>query len=219
MAGFQRVPNTWEIRVHSEQGSGSRFDNIWHMLFSAYVAPTQMTTDSVGELFETAVSGLLVDQRTDYEWKTLTITDLDSATGPQFVTNLDGLVGSDSNDPLPPNVCGMIEWNTALRGRSFRGRSFISGFCEDGSTGVPTAGVISHLGVFATAWMTALHSAGPPAQDLAVVSRFSGKMDNPNTSSNLKMVPKPRNPAIATAVTGMSVETVWKSQRRRAIQG
>jgi len=148
------------------------------------------------------------------------VTDLTSATSPQFIGVHDALVGGDGGQLLNPNQCGMIEWVTALRGRSFRGRWFQSGFTEASNDGgIIQPGARNALNNFAQDLILAFRIVGPPSWDLAVVSRFSGMQTNTTGRGRLRRIPIPRVTGLATPITLSEIETVWKSQRRRAMIG
>jgi hypothetical protein len=138
----------------------------------------------------------------------VTVTSLDSATGPQanFVppTFIDGALES----PSLPNINSLsVSFRTALRGRSFRGRNYVVGLTEsqvtDNTVDVPTTegyqAAYTALRTGATASIAAW----------SVVSRYSGV--DPVTKK-----PIPRVEGIATPITSVViVDPIIDGQRRR----
>jgi len=201
---------------------GKHVVNTTYIKWSAAPALTQATADAIAELIENAyeTSGLSALLHTSWSLDTIIVTDLASAAAPQFTGAHDALVGGDGGQLINPSQCGMIEFGTALRGRSFRGRWFQSGFTEASNDGgIIQPGAITALGGFGNALVVQLHSSGPPSQDMAVVSRFSGMQTNLTGRGRLRRVPIPRTAGLATPITTVAAETVWKSQRRRAMPG
>lgn len=108
--------------------------------------------------------------------------------------------GGDVTHPQLPNNCTVaVKWSTALRGRSFRGRTYHLGLNEDIVTG-NTLSASAHSAFID--WYNALLIAldGLPS-NLVVVSRFE---DN-----------APRTVGIATDIQAVSIDTTVDSQRRR----
>jgi hypothetical protein len=120
------------------------------------------------------------------------VTDVRSPSNPQFVVPWN-VAGTASGAPLPNAVAAMISWSTALRGRSFRGRSYLPGFTESVSDGnSPDAGTITALEAFADDLIANYGGGSGPA--LGVASRKLGVL----------------NP-----ITARSVSAKWRTQRRR----
>lgn len=99
---------------------------------------------------------------------------LDVATGTlQATTSFAPAVtpGSDVADPLPPVVQGLMKLTTTaiVNGRVIRGRIFLPGATEARSTaGVPTAGYLAAVAVFATGLI------GAASTDWTVWSQTNG---------------------------------------------
>lgn len=219
---FQRVPNTYEIRLNWTYAPGIQGVNIFHVRYGAHNTLTSGVADVFAENFEGALdsSGIAAFLHTGVTLDTIVVTDLDSATGPQFEGAFDAFAGTDANEYIPLQANGMLEFTTALRGRSFRGRTFLAGFTEAASAGgAPTAGCITAIGQFGAALIAANHTIGPPTIDLAVVSRFSGTHLVAGPGGQTLRRPLARAEAIATPINAALAETVWKTQRRRAVAG
>ena len=136
------------------------------------------------------------------------VTDLSSATG--FAVSQPAPVPAPSGDvalPAGPNQNALcVSFKTAFRGRSFRGRNYVSGYArEDVSS--------NDLSVTRTAETLAAYNGLFPIAnawggDWVVVSRYSGKLPNGD--------PAPRVTGIATPITAVvAVDRTIDSQRRR----
>lgn len=118
------------------------------------------------------------------------------------------LAGGGTGDVLPLNVASCVTLRTALAGKSFRGRTYISGFAEseNDAGGRITTAANNAAAAFITAINTALNTAGVP---LAVLSRpYAGKTVPAKTF--------PARTGQGNIVTAAIVrDTKWESQRRR----
>jgi hypothetical protein len=141
--------------------------------------------------------------------KEIVVTDLTTATAPSLVTPaLVDSVGTHSINSLPNNVSLCVSFRTAARGRSFRGRNYFVGLCEDQVTANTVAGatvtalqdaynLLSGAGTLAANWTW------------SVVSRFSGMGGTPRR-------PTPRTTGVITPITSaLVVDPIIDSMRRR----
>jgi len=163
----------------------------------------QALADTIGDLLSGAYTELLGATSDSFHWDTVTVTDVRTVDGPQFVaTTFDDLQGTDSANPLPYQTAGLISWSTNTRGRSFRGRTYLGLFCEDHSDGRNlSTDLKTAMGDFATVIVE--------SGSFAVLSRFHlNPTPPPNTI--------PRDPGVATLITGSTVHPLWRTQRRRA---
>jgi hypothetical protein len=130
------------------------------------------------------------------------VTDLRTADGPQFLVDSD-VNGDDGANPLPFQTAALISWKTSRRGRSFRGRTYIGGFCEDHSDGRQLSTDLKNALEDFTG-----HVEG--AGYFGVISLFE-----PNPSPPPSSVA--RDPGILTLISSHSVHGFWRTQRRRAL--
>lgn len=138
------------------------------------------------------------------------VTDL---TGPEggkieFTTGLP-LAGSGNEESMPNNVAPAITFHTASRGRSFRGRNYISGIPASQCNGNRLLGA---YGDFLTAAYNALLAvATANACEWVVVSRYSG-----TAIVDGKKKAVPRVTGISTPILSASFkDLVVDSQRNR----
>lgn len=128
-------------------------------------------------------------------------TDLSSESGPaiEYTTGLP-IVGTQGNPQLPNNVTFVVKWTTALRGRSYRGRTYHVGLAEDQVVGnsLGTGYDVTFGAIYAD--LISLFADVYPAQ-LVVLSRYHNNA--------------PRSSCVATPVLSAYVDTTLDSQRRR----
>jgi hypothetical protein len=136
------------------------------------------------------------------------ITDLETPTG--FTVTIPAPApapaGARGAAALPNNVCLTVSFRTNARGRSFRGRNYISGFAEDQVVlNTVDAGTLSDIvdgyeGLFTV--------ASDATSSWVVVSRFSGV----DTDGE----PIPRLSGLTTNISAvLIVDAIVDSQRRR----
>lgn len=136
------------------------------------------------------------------------VTDLTTATsGAISQAPTIGTFGSDSRTSSPANVAPCISFHTAKRGRSFRGRNYITGICEaDITINTVIGSVISALTV---SFNELLDVGITNGAEWVVVSRFSGV--EPGTGK-----PIPRAEGISTPILSASfTDNIVDSQRGR----
>lgn len=130
----------------------------------------------------------------------IVVVDLSSQFAPSYelpiVTNA---AGTATGDAYPNNVANVVSLLTTLRGRAFRGRSYMVGMAESWGSGssilVVTATLLANT---YNALQTSLTGSG---MSLAVGSRQLNGV--------------PRAIGVATPVSSFRVDTILDSQRRR----
>lgn len=216
---FIPVPHCWEVKLSWSLGGSSFPVNIFHIDGTVPGTLTQGQANGIAEIFEGALesSNIQAFQHTGMNLLDVQVTDLSTSTAPQFHGTFDAYAGLDTTDPLPAQTAGMIEWTTALRGRSYRGKTFFAGFCEDGSGGGPTTALVNALDAFGLNIRTGLSGNNIP---LVIASKFSGShLVGPDARGRVRLVPTPRVTGIMTPVVASAAETQFKTQRRRSFPG
>jgi hypothetical protein len=141
--------------------------------------------------------------------KELVVTDLTSATAPSLVTPaLTGNSGTHSINSMPNNVSLCVSFRTSARWRSFRGRNYFAGLCEDQVDGntVNSATVTALQDAYNLLVGSGTFSAN---WTWSVVSRFSGMSGTPPR-------PTPRAAGVITPITSARVvDPIIDSMRRR----
>ena len=179
---------------------GQYVENVWHVHSGSAWIPEEMAllADHLIAWWEVCYRPSYV---TTYSLRTVRVTNLNTINSsvveralnpPQF--------GTRTLDPaLPNNVTVAIKWLTELRGRSYRGRTYIPCLTES----LVAGNHLSEDGLtlsafFASSLMDAINVAG---RDLCIVSYC-----NDHTW---------RTEGVTTPVTAFSVNEVLDSQRRR----
>ena len=127
------------------------------------------------------------------------VIDLSSQTGAAFDTGVTGMGGSGSGEALPNNVAAVISWGTALRGKSFRGRTYIGGLASSEFT----------QNELNDAAQAALADAGNSL--LTTVDDLGAALSIVSYCSNKAW----RTVGVATPVVSLTAEKKLRTQRRR----
>jgi len=135
-------------------------------------------------------------------------TDMTTDTSGQVTIGGGGITGAIGGDPLPNAMAAAIAFHTASRGRSFRGRNYL--------TGLPAGARLGANGIhpdFASSMVAAygglLTAVFPAGQTWVVASRFHGV--DPTTHK-----PIPRSAGVTTPVTSVVfTDLTLDTQRRR----
>jgi hypothetical protein len=138
----------------------------------------------------------------------LTVRDLRSPNQPEFTSSGVPVSGGGTGDCLPLNVAAVCTVRTALAGKSFRGRTYFSGFSElqNDAQGRQSAAV----GTAIVAAMTSINSI------LAGSSLTVAVLSRPRDASTIPAKTITAKVAAATAVQSFEARnTKWESQRRR----
>lgn len=134
--GRPGLPGTTTLYFH-EDGvtTADQVDAVkafWNSLKNNIVTGTNLAVDGVAEIVE---------------------SDTGEIVGTDDTGHGGVIVGTDSADPLPPTVQGLIQWRSGVYvgGREIRGRTFIGCITETSNTaGVPNAGTVAAWTGYAT---------------------------------------------------------------------
>jgi hypothetical protein len=135
------------------------------------------------------------------------VTSQDSSTAPQ-VTLVPPIVslGLKNDEIMPNNVTLVVSFRTDLRGRSFRGRNYVTGLTVSSLTG--NLIVASDVDAWIGAYNEINTVLGDTVYTWVVCSRFSGV--------DAAGHPIPRAAGVTTPITAVTiVDNVADSQRRR----
>lgn len=166
---------------------------------------TQAPTVGIMEQLAGAVSGLWnlylkPLQTSSSQLTAIKVTSLvtDNAPGIEYTSGLP-VSGTGSAASVPNNVAVVVKWTTALRGRSYRGRTYHLGIPQASvSASALTSGYRTSL---LQAWGNFVIVGTNPTWNLVVASRFTNN--------------QPREIGLATVVNGLSINPTVDSQRRR----
>lgn len=195
---FVPIPNCVSVQmVHLVQGQIC--ENVYHVAVGA--PPTSTSMNAIAAAFKTWwLAHLQAMEPTQVSVDNIIVTDLSSQLGGtvDYVTGLP-ISGTNATPTAPMNVTVAIKWLTGNRGRSYRGRSFHIQLRTDQYTGSVLNGTnAADLTTNYNALITAITAGG---WMLAVASRIQNKV--------------PRITGLATFITGLAVDPVIDSQRRR----
>jgi hypothetical protein len=200
---FQPVGLTARVQMIFSQ-AGKNVENVWHVTRAAipFVAPD---LGAIAAVYASWYGTYLRNfQPTGCSFVKLVLTDLTASTSPQleYVSGLP-LAGTGSGAELPMNATVAVRINTALRGRSYRGRIFHVGLMENQVVGsFIGSSFLAPLVSCYTQLNTQLQAAG---YELSVVSYVSAKVR--------------RAAGLATLVSSITIDGGVDSQRRRLPDG
>lgn len=182
--------------------------SVYGVVNAGNIAITQAITNTIGAAIKAAVtsSALVSRLHTSFALATVGLRDIRSANQPEFLDSGGPVAGTAVQGLLPPQTCLVITERTAQAGKRFRGRTYLSGFdmSVNGVTGAAGAPTTTSAVAFVTAIKSALVAS---SLDLGVLSR-------PNPAA------APPNAGGITVVTLIQArDSVWDTQRRRAIPG
>lgn len=150
------------------------------------------------------------------------VRDLRSANQAEFLDTGALVGGTGAGDSLPNQNCACITLRTALSGKSFRGRVYISGFteAENSGTGLTVQAANDASVAFITAIDAALRSNG---MVLSVASRpqeekiLTETTNHANGTTTVRTLShQTAKPGTSQAVTVIAARDAnWQSQRRR----
>lgn len=196
---FVPVPNTIQVDVLFEL-DGQRVENIHY--YELDVAPTiTQVADllaTIREAIETELMPLLSSSLTLVELVGTLLTAIDSFSISNVVTP--PVAGGNTVQALPSNVSYTITKQTALRGRSFRGRNYVVGMTED-AININTINPTFRTDLL-TVWELLRVVGNPDGWTQVVVSRVANGVE--------------RTTGVTTPVTSVTTfDATVDSQRRR----
>jgi len=193
---FQPVIDAGQAVVRGEYGDGTPLLNVFGCDLSAVGTFTQADADDFAGFLSDAYALIMGSTSDSVTYNDVVVTDLRTEGAPEFVsTNGWPLTGTDTAQPMPFQTAALVSYTTALRGRSFRGRTYVGGLTEsDGNGKVIASGTVTQLQSFGDS----IVSLGV----LGVISRYHDKTLRTN--------------GILTIFTGDTVNPHWRSQRRRS---
>lgn len=191
------------------------YNSPWGVLQNnfGFVAIASVAGDAQADLanaFKTALvkntsGGLLYPVVDDVYCAEVDVEDVKPGTLATYLLTFSAIAGYLSADPLPPQTSAVLSHRTALKGRSYRGRTYLPPASEDFQAGGTWTGTA--ITAFSTVATQLLAVFGPSGSNtnwrFAVISRYLNGV--------LRAAP------IATQVTSISVDTRVLSQRRRVL--
>ncbi len=195
---FQPVPDT--IRVELIYSWDAQVvENVLHYRSGASFGTAGLTSlaENVLSVWNTSLRPL-ISSAVSLTVIKLTLLESEFAPGIEYVTGLP-IPGTASGNVVPANVTVAVRFLTALRGRSYRGRVYQIGMTSTQVSGNEITTAFSTA--LRNAWIQMIDVGSTPETHLTVVSRVQGGVLRPQ--------------GVATDVTGITIERVLDSQRRR----
>lgn len=194
------VDNTVQIRLIWALNTVDTAVNVYHGIKKdVFSSVDQAAVDDLKNQIVTQFNASTFKTAINQNWSLarVGIRDLNTANQPEFISGVTGAAGTFTSELLPLNVALCVTLRTGKAGTSYRGRTYLGGWTEGGSTGGVAA---ANQVTAATDWVTRLQSAFSTAgYDLAVASRKLGKSEK---------------------VTSIQTRNnVWDTQRRRIVPG
>ena len=200
---FIPVENTAEVCMEYKQDN-QFICNVFHVLFGAPPTAAQLTTLAT-DLVAWWNANVKAHVAANMQLWEIRAKDLTTASGVGIAHPVFGTSGTSGSPAMPNNVTVAVKWLTGLSGRSYRGRSFITGLVEGSivNNALEAAALTAFQNAF-VALRTAINVAG---RQMVVASKYSGV-----TAAG---APIPRAAGITTVITGSNIEGTVDSQRRR----
>lgn len=196
---FVPLPNTIKVEMCYSQDS-QKVENVFHVRTPNPINESEL--DSVHGLFYTWYSQYLQPYQSNTLLATryiLTDASQQYGIGKEYAPGVVNSGAVSSSPALPNHVSLAIKWNTGLRGRSYRGRTYHLGLVEADVVGnnvisVTLANIIDNY----EAILSILDAQG---YTLVVASKFQGNA--------------PRTTGVTTPILTVTSDGTVDSQRRR----
>lgn len=200
------VPNSGQLRLIWALGGQLYALNVLGVVNNTSVAITQALTNTIGTAIKSALtsSGHVGALHTTVTLANIGLRDLRTANTAEFLDTGGAVAGTGTGDVLPPQIAMCVTLRTAQAGRSFRGRVYLPGFNEASNSVTGTLTSTASSVAFVTAIKAALVAS---SLDLGVLSRPA------------PTAPVPRAGFITTVTSIVARDSVWDTQRRRAVPG
>lgn len=153
----------------------------------------------------TIPSPFLAPLSSRYTLDNIRVQDLNPGVSAGVVNAVGQPGGNSIDDAMPPSLALCVTWRTGLKGKSNRGRTYLTGFAEDsGNAGYWIPEIQDWASVaFAQPLMEAFGPVGTGNYQLSVVHEKVG---------GVRIIPP-----TATPIASYTVQNVARSLRRRAV--
>lgn len=127
---FIPVPQGASVTFNWDNGGALEYKNrIWVTKAGFSQADLQTLADSM--LAGVAAATVLTSISNDFRCASVTVTDETGEGQPSATSTGAAVVGGNSSPALPASVAMVVTLRTGYRGRSYRGRFYAFGFCEN----------------------------------------------------------------------------------------
>lgn len=169
---FIPVPNTLQAEIRMIW-QGERVENTLYFEKTggwSFLDQVAFTAD----LREWWVTNCLPGQSNTLLLSSVYTRNLTTQAGSMSELSGNGALGSTGSPTLPNNVSIAVSFRTSLVGRSFRGRNYWAGLCEDQVTGNNV--VSEHLGFILDAYDALFAVATAAGAEWVIVSRYANNV-------------------------------------------
>lgn len=215
MAGNLPVTNGTELKLVWTLSGVPYALNILHAIHPVGQTHTQAIANSIDTAVKSALTASALPAQLANTVALLRVSsrNMDSLSDPWFDGSAAALPGTAAGKPLPAANCLVVTNRTGLRGRSYNGRTYLTGFAEiaNDSSGGATTAAATAASSFLNAIRTGVLGA-PMNLTLGVLSRY---WTPPGTTETVERV----TPLINTITGSFMLDQRWDVQRRRAIPG
>lgn len=185
---------------------GQIVQNVWH--FRVSTSPDLTEMEAVETMFNDWVTGpYALSNSQDLTFVEFSVTDLNTATGIEIVHSLDNIPGEITSPVKSNQDTFCIKLNTALRGRSFRGRTYVLAVATNlyaDANSLSSSSVTTLVGHFTTL----ITDSGIAGHPLGVLSRYSG------VDANGKPIPRAAG-LLTDVISATATDNIIDSQNRR----
>lgn len=143
---------------------GRSWANVFHVDKGGSTLLNGLTAEAIADVFESMWDTYLDSVfSNDWTMATIRVADLQTSTSPSF-NFAKSLAGALTNETLAPDTCGIVSWQTGLRGPRYRGRTYLCGWTEASNedTGRPSTGAQAAMQDWADGLVTNLGVNGTP---------------------------------------------------------
>lgn len=196
-----------EVVLHHDIGGSDQFE----CLFGFKAINAGATFANLATAFKTAAvkntsGGFFYGHHTSHGSASLDVRDVVPGTGAAYTYTYTRVAGANAANPVcAPVMAAVIKWSTGLAGRSYRGRTYNTGFLEtEQSAGLWDSSPVSENQAFADNMVATFGPAGTdPNWQFVVISRWLNKVE--------------RAQPVGTTILAGTARNVVYTQRRRII--
>jgi hypothetical protein len=210
MAGFVVSPNTVRVLVHSSFEGRPQL-NVFHAEYVLAGPLSPNISESVWTALKASLTGNGVDaaMSTQFEWTGVGCIDLRGPNFPEITSTSAALVGTNVANALSPQNAVVVTLRTGKSGRSFRGRSYVYGFCVDGMTASGGIATVAEAGALNFVNSVKAAMAG---QSLTMAIRSPALPERPSKPGGTLPA---KDYSIEPVSTQLVRDLIWDTNRRR----
>lgn len=193
------IPNTVQVTLNWTLGGTPWAANVLHYINDLSTPVNQALADALHAKVTAALTSSSIRPQwgTNWSFASVSVRDLDVANQPMYTSTGSPVAGTAATETMPAQNCVVVTVRTALAGKSYRGRVYLSGWAEVANL---------NSGLIATPARTAAQ---------AFVAALD-ELEDLGFPYSLKLGVASRTLEVTTPATGYVVrDAVWDAQRRR----